>query len=244
MTDQTISPAQHMAAKIVGAWYLFAMAAGMFAEIYIRSKLVVSNDVALTAVNIAAHEGLFRLGAVTNVIVFAGDVILLVALYVILSPVHKGVALLAAGWRVVESSILGGIVVCDFAVLKVLSGAQYLHAFDVRQLQAFARLLISVEAAGFQLGFVFLGLGSALFSYLWLQSGYIPRAIAGWGIFSSLVLALVTLAILLFPPLGVMGLTYMAPMFFYEVGIGIWLLMKGISIRPEAPAIAPVEALQ
>jgi len=42
-------------------------------------------------------------------------------------------------------------------------------------------------------------------------------------------MAVVTLAVMLFPRLGeAVGLTYMAPMFFYEVGLGLWLLIKGI----------------
>ena len=79
----------------------------------------------------------------------------------------------------------------------------------------------------------FLGLGSTLFSYLRFKSRYIPRALAALGIFSSLVLAIVTLTIMVFPALGAIGLTYMAPMFFYEVGLGLWLLVKGL----QAPAV-------
>jgi hypothetical protein len=75
---------------------------------------------------------------------------------------------------------------------------------------------------------VFLGLGSTVFSYLWLKSRYVPRVIAGWGIFASLVLAFGTIAVMLFPRLSAMGMAHMAPMFFYEVGLGLWLVVKGI----------------
>ena len=119
---------------------------------------------------------------------------------------------------------------CDFAVLRLLGGSAYLHAFGTPQLQALARLAISVEASGVQIGFVFLGLGSTAFSYLWLKSHYIPWALAAWGIFASLVLVVVTLAIMVFPDLGTtLGLAYMAPMFFYEVSLGLWLLIKGLT---------------
>ena len=50
---------------------------------------------------------------------------------------------------------------------------------------------------------------------------------AAWGIFASLVPALVGMAVILFPALGdVLGMSYMAPMFIDEVGLGIWLLFK------------------
>jgi hypothetical protein len=226
----TIEPEQRTAAKVVGFIYLIAMATSIFAELYARSPLIVRGDAAQTAINIAASERLFRIGSVIHLITFASDAMLAVALYVVVRPINRNLALLAAFWRLADCAILAVNMLNDFAVLRLLSGADYLRAFDTKQLQALARLLISVEAAGFQIGFVFLGLGSTLFSYLWLKSRYIPRALAAWGIFASLVLAIVTLAMMVFPALGTVGLTYMAPMFFYEVGMGLWLLVKGLRV--------------
>jgi hypothetical protein len=79
---------------------------------------------------------------------------------------------------------------------------------------------------------VFLGLGSTVFAFLWLKSHYIPKALAALGIVSSLVLAIVTLAIMVFPSLGALGLSYMMPLGIYEVGLGFWLLIKGIQAPP------------
>lgn len=45
---------------------------------------------------------------------------------------------------------------------------------------------------------------------------------------SAIVVDLLTVAGVV-PRLGeAVGLTYMAPMFFYEVGLGVWLLAKGL----------------
>ncbi|MGB8856754.1 MAG: DUF4386 domain-containing protein [Burkholderiales bacterium] len=229
---RVIEPSQHAAARVAGFWYLFAMAVGMFAELYAHGQLVVPSDAVQTAKNIAASEWLFRLGTVSHLVVFAGDVVLLVALYVILRPINGSVALLAAAWRLAGCCILAVALLSDFATLRLLSGVEYLNAFNTGQLQALARLFISVHSAGFQIGFVFLGLGSTIFSYLWLKSRYIPRALAAWGIFSSLALAVGTLIIMVFPePAAFLTLVYMLPMFFYEVGLGLWLIFKGI----EAP---------
>jgi hypothetical protein len=212
------------------------MATSIFAEIFVRGPLIVGGDVVKTATNIAASEGLFRLGTVIHLITFASDAAMAVALYVVLRPVNRNVALLAAFWRLADCAILAAIMVNDFAVLRLLSGAEYLKAFDTAQLQALMRLFLTVEVAGFQVGFVMLGLGSTVFSYLWLKSGYIPRGIAVWGIFASMVLAFGTLAIMLFPRLSVVGMSYMAPMFFYEVGLGLWLLTRGLRV-PAARAV-------
>ena len=72
-----------------------------------------------------------------------------------------------------------------------------------------------------------------MFSYVWLQSRYIPRALAWLGIFGSLILTVFSLATMVFPRVWeVMGMAYMMPMGFYEVGLGLWLLIKGIQAPP------------
>jgi hypothetical protein len=226
--EGTIHQEQRAAAKVVGIVYITAMATSMFAELYARGPLMAGADAMKTAANIAASEGLFRLSSVIHVLTFASDVVIAVALYTILKHVNRNIALLAAAWRVADSAILASIIMSDFAVLRLLSAADYLKTFNAEQLAGLARFFISVQAAGFQIGFVFLGLGSTVFSYLWLKSGYIPRGLAAWGIFASMLLAFGTLIIMLFPALGVVGLSYMAPMFFYEVGLGLLLLVKGL----------------
>jgi len=234
MSTNGLEPAQHKAAKVVSFVYLIAMATSIFAEAYARGPLIVPGNAMQTALNIVVSERLFRIGFAIHLLTFASDAILAVAFYIVLRPVNRNIALLGAAWRLADCAILAGNMVNDFVVLRLLSGADYLKAFNTSQLQALARLFISVEGAGFQIGFIFLGLGSTIFSYLWLKSRYIPRAFAVWGIFASLVMAFVTLAIMVFPGMSIIGLTYMAPMFIYEVGLGLWLLIKGI----RAPSVA------
>jgi len=228
MTPHAIEPEQRTAAKVAGFMYLLAMATSIFAY-YTRSQLVVGGDAVQTARNIMASEQLFRLSIVIDLITASMDVLLLWALYVVLRPINKNVALLAAFWRVGECAILAVASLNDFTALRFLGGAEYLRAFDTQQLQALARLFFGAQRSGFSIGFLFLGLGSTVFSYLWLKSRYIPRSLAAWGIFSSLVFTIVTLAIMVFPRIAtILSLSYMAPMFIYEVGLGLWLLIKGI----------------
>ncbi len=122
-TPGMIDPAQHAAARVAGSLYLILMVTGIFAEFYARGPLIVSGDAVQTARNIAASEWLFRLGIVSNLITFVGDVVLLWALYVVLKPINRNFALLAAFLRVVECAILGLITLNDFAALQLLSGA-------------------------------------------------------------------------------------------------------------------------
>lgn len=62
-------------------------------------------------------------------------------------PIHRNVALLAAFWRLAESAIFALITLNDFVVLRLLSGADYLRAFDTRQLQVLAYALVGAHDA-------------------------------------------------------------------------------------------------
>src|SRR6202043_1125929 len=143
MTIGTIDESQRKAATVVGFSYLFALPPAIFAEFYVLGRLIVSNNAVDTAQNIMAHERLFRLGTASNLTVFALDVVLIIALYVVLMPVGRSLALLATGWGLIETATLVVVTLTDFNVLRTLSGADYLHAFEANQLQALARLSIS-----------------------------------------------------------------------------------------------------
>ena len=230
-THPAIEPAQQTAAKLAGFLYLLQMATAMFGY-FARNQMIVRGDAVQTATNVAASERLFRITIATDLITIAAVILLLWALYVILQPINRNVALLAAFFRLMENAVAAATVSYALVALRFLAPTPYLQVFDPSQLAVLARVLIGGHGSGLSIAFVFCGLGSALFSYLWWKSRYIPRALAAWGIFSSLVLTLVTLVVMVFPALGTaLGLTYMAPMFFYEVGLGLWLLIKGLQAR-------------
>jgi hypothetical protein len=231
-TSPALEPAQQSAARLAGFLYLFTMATANFAEFYARGRLIVAGDAAQTARNIVASERLFRLGIVSNLITFASVVVLVWALYVVLKPFNRNVALLAAFWRLAESAIFALIPLNDFVTLRLLSGDDYLRPLSTQQLQALAYTFVEVHDAGYLIGLVFFGLGSTVFAYLWFTSRYIPRALAGLGLFSSLLVAIVTPAVMAIPSLGAIVIPlYFAPIFIFEVALGFWLLLRGIQER-------------
>jgi hypothetical protein len=177
-----------------------------------------------------AHEQLFRLGTASNLTVFALDVVLIIALYVVLMPVNRSLALLATGWGLIETATLVAVALSDFDVLRTLSGAGYLHAFEANQLQALARLSISAHADAYNIGLVLAGLRSTAFCYLWFKSHFIPRALAAWGMVASFLMGACAFSFIIFPefaraiPVEIYG----APIFFFEMTMGFWLLLKGL----------------
>ena len=223
-----MTPGQRTAAKIVGLLYLVQMATGVFGEIVARGRLIVPGDAARTAQNIMAGEPLFRLSIAGDLLTYIGVIVLIWAFYVLVRPVNRNLALLAVMFRLAENTVLCVATVNSLVVLKLLSGADYLKTFDTGQRNALVMLAYNTQGLAMNVGFILLGLGSTVFAYLLLKSRYVPKALAAWGIFSSLLLAASTLAFIVFPGSGLLSMVCMMPMGLYEVGLGLWLLIKGI----------------
>ena len=232
MTNKVAGISQATAARLAGLIHVFGFPFALFPAFYVWPRIHVPNDAAETAINIVASERLFRLGIASELITWALDVVLLLALYVLLKPVNRHLALLAAFWRMIETSILVVTTLFGFVALLVLSGADYLNAFEANQLAALARLALAASGIGYDIGLMFLGLGSAVFAYLFFKSEYVPRALGAWGIFSSLVLLAGALAMVVFPTWrAILTPGYFAPIFIYELTLGFWLLIKGARIQ-------------
>jgi hypothetical protein len=228
MTIRAIDESQTKSARVAGLAYLLAIVPAVFAEFYVSSQLMVNGNAAQTALNIMAHERLFRLGVASNLTVFVVDVVLITALYVVLKPVHRSLALLAAFWGLIETATLVVVTLNDLGVLAVLSGARYLRVFETDRLQALALLSIGAHRDVYNVGLVFSGLRGTVFCYLWLKSGFIPKALAAFGVFSSCLLATCTFVFIIFPELSrvVTVEYYGGPIFVFELTMGFWLLLK------------------
>jgi uncharacterized protein DUF4386 len=232
MTLRTIEPSQRKAARVVGFTYLFTWATVVFAFYGIYAHLVVTGNAAETARNIIAHERLFRVVIACDLIYGVGVVVLLAALYVILEPVNRGLALLAAFFRLGFALMWVVITLNLFAVLRLLSGADYLRVFEADRLQALMRLH---QAAGFDayyVGLLFWGLASAVCSYLWFKSRYIPRGLAAFGVISSVWAATCALVFFIFPDFGkgINLYSFDVPIGIFEIALSFWLLFK--RLRP------------
>ena len=137
-------------------------------------------------------------------------------------------ALLAALWRITDGAILAAITLGSFVLLLLLHGAHAMQTFTADQLQSLASLSYNAEGAGFTVGFLFLALGNIVFTYLFLKSRYIPKALATWGIFSYVLMLCGTVGSIIFPEIAKVALALDGPAGIFEVMAGFWLLIKGV----------------
>jgi len=197
----------------------------------LKGGFIVRGDAAATVANLAQSGTLYRCSLALELITVAGVIPLVLGLYVALRPVAPNLALLAAFWRLMENAVLAVLTLSSFLALALVARGP---AFgDSQTMPALVGALLYVHTYGFQIGFFFLGLGSTLFSWLWWRSRLIPRWLAGLGLFASALMAVVALAIVVEPGVyGTVTMAYMLPMGLYEIGLGLWLLIRGIRSSP------------
>ena len=76
-------------ARIGGALYLVIIVAGIVGPLLTRDQLIVPEDPAATAHNIAASPELWRLAIAVDVVMQLCDVPVMLILFVLLSPVNR-----------------------------------------------------------------------------------------------------------------------------------------------------------
>jgi hypothetical protein len=239
MTISPIDNSQRTAAKVVGLAYLFTFATVVYVHYGILWRLITKNT-AETARNILAHEQFFRAGIALNILYSAGIFVLLTALYVVLRPVNKGLALLAAFWWVVYAFTWLFMSLNYFHALLLLKGADYLRAFEPERLQAWAMLYFKMGFDIYYVGLLFWGLASTVCACLWFKSRYIPRALAAFGVVSSAFAVACSFALFINPHFDkIVGLGWFdSPMGLFDIALSFWLLFKGLRPSREAEARA------
>ncbi len=240
MTTGTIDASQRRAARVAGIALLFATAVVVFGEFYVSGNLVVRGDAAQTARNVLAHETLFRITIACNVIYVASILVLTTALYVILQPVHRGLAMIAALCRFVFALMWGLTALNMLGALRFLGDANYLAAFSADQLQTLARVHIAANFDAYYVGLPFFGLASTICSWLWFKSRYVPRALAAFGVVASAWCVACGFVFIVFPHFNkiVNDWWFDTPMALFELAISFWLLFRGLRpLGPTGPAI-------
>jgi len=215
-------------ARIAGVFYLVTILARMLVEIFVRNRLVVSDDAAATATNIMAHEPLFRWGFAGDIISFASYVALTALLYELFKPVNRSLSLVAAFFGLVASVVQAISSLFHLAPLFLLGGATCLRVFTVDQLQALALLFLRLRAATYHnIGLVFFGLYLLLVGILILRSTFLPCLLG-----VLMVLAGLSYVPFLSPPLA----RSLQPYILVFPGVGqislcLWLLVVGVNAQ-------------
>jgi hypothetical protein len=199
---------------------------------------MVSGDAAATARNIMAAEPAYRAGLLTDFVSQVMFIYLVAVLFKLLRDGNRNQAVLMVLMVLAGVAVSIANLIFQFVPLVLLSGAGYLSALSKPQLDALSLGFLTLHGAGVSLATAFWGLWLFPFGYLVIKSGYFPRIlgvflmIAGGG---YVILSATSIAM---PEARQALFRYLMPLFFGEVPIILWLLIKGANVPKQAAALA------
>lgn len=225
--DKLASP--RALARSAGVMYLTVIVAGMFAELFVRGRLIVGGDAAETAANIIGAESLFRLGFAADLVSVVAYVGVTGSLYVLLRPAGRLLALLGACFGLAGSAIMALNLLNHFAPLFYLGEAPYLAAFDTKQVQALARVALRLHGVGYNISIVFFALHLLFLGWLILKSSFLPRILGLLLVIASVAYLINSFTTFLAPALAAQIPSFiMLPGLIGEGGLSLWLIVKGV----------------
>lgn len=216
-------------ARFGGLLYLVIIVTGAMGELLIRGRLVVPGDAVVTARNILASESLWRLGIAGDLVMHVCDVFVMWALYVLLRPVNRNLALLNLLLNLIQTAVLVANKLSLLVPLFLLGNAPYLKAFDPAQLQAWSYIAIRMHEYGFGVGLIFFGFVCLVEGYLIRRSRYLPSLLGILMQVAGACYLINSFTLLLAPALA--SLAVLAPCCVVELALALWLLVKGVDMH-------------
>jgi Domain of unknown function (DUF4386) len=213
--------------RFAGLLYLLTSIVGFFALGYVPKQLIVDGNAAATAGNILAHETLFRLGIVGELIGQAGFIFVALALYHLLKGVDRRQASLMVILILASIPIAFLNELNALAALDLVRGADLASSFDKPQRDALAMLFLDLHGHGFDVVEIFWGLWLLPMALLVYRSRFLPRLLGIWLAFAGVAWVILSLTGLLLPKYQETAYTALQPAILGEVAFMLWLLIKG-----------------
>ena len=238
MTNQPSDVSQRQAAIVAGVSIIIMAVAAVVATDLALGRLVVLGDAAATFHNIQASEMLFRTGIFSWIIILVCDVLAAWGLYVFFKPVNKSLSLLSGWLRLVYAAILGAALVHLIHALLLVRGDAALAAIGAERLQVHVLLSIRGFDDTWSMGLIIFGLHILMLGYLAFKSGYTPKIFGVLLMIAFLGYVLIHSANVLVPGYEnytkIVEWILLIPMVVGEVGLAVWLLIKGGKSRLRA----------
>jgi len=221
------------AARIAGFFYFLYFVAQITSDLW-RDSFIVLGDAAATARNIMAHEGSFTVTAVGDLVTAALFFLAAWALYVLLKPVNKNLALLFMLLNLAGVAVHFASGLNLFAALLLLNGPDYLNVFQPDQLQALAMFFLDLQHTGFSMAQLFYGLWLFPLGYTVYKSGFLPRVLGIVLMIHCLTWTSTFFQVFLFPGFEPLHFVSWPLGFIAEGALTLWLLVMGAKDREPA----------
>ena len=195
---------------------------------------LVPGDAAATTHNIASAVTAYRLSILTGFVTHLFFIVLVVILYKLFKDVDQSLAMLMVLLVCIGVTVALANLVNKFGPLVILSGADYLSVFTQQQLDAMTLGFLRLHGRLSSIPLGFWGLWLFPFGLLTIKSRYFPRILGVLQIIAGVAYVVSSVAAIVFPDQRGALTRVMTPLYFGEVPMVFWLLLKGAK-APEVP---------
>ncbi len=213
------------AAVVAGLTYLLNPVT--FAEAYVMPRLI-STDPVETVRNLTTHPHLFSAAVLSYIISAVGDVVMAWALYVLLQPINRALAMLGSVLQLVYVAAWLAALSNLGLIHRLIAVPAYARHTSAAELPSQIADLLGAYHSGWGLSLVLFGLHLAVTGWLIAWSSYLPRWI-GWLLFvAGWAWVVNSVAIYLVPE---PHLSFLNVIFAAELIFMVWLLGWGWRLK-------------
>jgi len=211
--------------RILGLAFLLQFVTSFGSGVMLKSAWFVEGDMGQTMLKIANDPQLFRAGILLDMLTALGVTFLGAMLFLTLRKVNEKIALTAMAFYILEGALMAA---SRMQVVSLLHLSQeYAAAGQPANLLLMGKLAYaSMDFAGSTLHMLAFCLGGIPFYYLLYKSGAVPRFLSLWGLITVFPMLVGTVA-------QIFGTSIPFQFYFpyipFELVIGVWILVKGIS---------------
>lgn len=214
--------------RVAGLLYLLLVLLGPLRLIYIPAKLFVPGNAAETANNIAAHEWLFRLGMVADLVGAVILILLTLAFYRLFRDVDQNLAAMVVIFGGVMPALLYFVNdVSDAGTLMMVRGASFLSVFDKPQRDALAMVFLRLHDGQDTAAEILWGAWLLPLAVLVYRSGFLPRFLGVWLAINGVSYVILSCTGLLIPRYENKVFLFGQPAFLGEMVLMLWLVIRG-----------------
>ncbi len=188
-------------ARWIGALFLVSIVAGGWGESYVPDKLLLANDLAGTANQMASSVVLFRSSFAAYLVEVACDITLNVLLYALLRPVSRTLSLLAMCFGLMGTAIFATGELLYFAAALPAIDADVARVIAPEAKATLTYFCITIFGYCFGIFAMFYGIAAVVRGCLIWRSGYLPRALGAIGILGGASFVVKNFLIVLAPRL-------------------------------------------
>jgi hypothetical protein len=220
-------------ARTAGLLYLIVVMTGMFSLAYVPSHIDTHAEASVAASHIEAALSLFRWGALGELIMAASFLLLSFALYRLLQPVNRNLALLMVVLVAVSIPISFVNVIDKLDILSLLGSTRLSQTFTRDQMDVQVMMHLVDYRNGMLVSGIFSGLWLLPFGYLVFKSTFLPRVLGVLLMLGGVSYLVDFAGTLFFPGYGNTTLAdlIMLPPSLGEIGTCLWLLLAGTRAR-------------